>query len=110
LNNELEAEQRIVQEAEQTLVNLKESVQTKTVELQEMKNLREQVSARLTELNKELAQSRKREESTKSKVAQLRQQTDEARSALCSTQSRGAIIDSLMRLRDSGRLRGIYVS
>ncbi|KAI9594810.1 hypothetical protein BDF19DRAFT_96626 [Syncephalis fuscata] len=108
LNGELEAEQRVIEEAKKAVVDLKESVQTKTAELENMISLRDQVRDRLVVLDKELAQARGHEAKAKSKVTQLRQQTDEARSALRSTQSRGVIIDHLMRLRDSGRLRGIY--
>ncbi|RKP27676.1 RecF/RecN/SMC [Syncephalis pseudoplumigaleata] len=108
LNNELETELRVIEKAQETLAGLRESVQAKTAELQEMQELREQASGRLAALREEMAESRGHEEQAKAKVARLRQQTDEARSALRSTQSRGAIIDSLMRLKDSGRLRGIY--
>ena len=43
-------------------------------------------------------------------VSLARHKADEARSSLQQSQSRGKVLDSLLRMRDSGRIKGIYVS
>ncbi|RKP07022.1 RecF/RecN/SMC [Thamnocephalis sphaerospora] len=108
LSNELVAGQKLVDDAKQTVVDLRQACGEKEKELQDMNALRTEAQQRLQSMQAEIGDAERNETATKAKVVQLRQQTEEARAALRSTQSRGTIIDSLMRLRDSGRLRGIY--
>lgn len=72
----------------------------------ELENLQKAIA----DLEKELAGVTEKETTLRSKLITARQKADEARGSMQQKQSQGKILDSLLRMRDSGRIKGIHVS
>ena len=49
-------------------------------------------------------------EQLRAKVSHSRQKTDEAKSSLAADRSENAVLSSLNKLRDQGRIKGFHVS
>lgn len=51
----------------------------------------------------------KDDEKVRVKLSTARQKADEAKASLQAGRSRGAVLTSLINMRDTGRIKGIYV-
>ncbi|KAI9320698.1 SMCs flexible hinge [Dichotomocladium elegans] len=53
-------------------------------------------------------ESKTKERNCRNQLSVARQKADDAKMSLQQSQSRGKVLDSLLRMRDSGRIKGIY--
>lgn len=61
-------------------------------------------------MNAQISNMQLQEHQLRVSVNELRQKADESRASLQSSTSRGQILKSLLKERDAGRLKGVFVS
>ncbi|CAO3598210.1 unnamed protein product [Absidia cylindrospora] len=97
-----------VKEAETQLVKLSA---TKKKKLADIETLPEEINELRTEVEgliQKVKDFGERETSCRKEVSTARQKHDEAKATMQQSQSRGKVLDGLLRMRDTGRIEGIY--
>jgi structural maintenance of chromosome 4 len=108
LEETIESGQRAVKDAKQKLDTIE---QTTTEKRKAMKNLPKEIKelkVELKDLEAEFVSLTNKEAEKRTELNGVRQKADEARASLQQAQSRGKVLDSIIRMRDSGRIDGIY--
>ncbi|KAI8147562.1 hypothetical protein BJV82DRAFT_351738 [Fennellomyces sp. T-0311] len=108
LEEKLSSGAKAVQEAEK---QLKKMEQTRASKHKESKSLPKQIKElekEISELEKNINNIEEKERSQRQQLSLARQKADEAKASMQQSQSRGKVLDSLLRMRDSGRIKGIH--
>ncbi|KAF2664347.1 condensin subunit Cut3 [Microthyrium microscopicum] len=95
-------------ELEAKLESLAEAKAAKETELEECKEEKASVLKQIERVNAQLADLSKKEPKIRSTLSDARQKADEARASLSASQTQGAVLTGLMRLKDSGRISGFH--
>ena len=95
-----------VSEVEAKVAGFQEQREAKATELHECKNERKSAEKEIVGVQKEIESIAGKEPALKSKLSGARQKADEARASLSATQSQGAVLAGLTRLKESGRIDG----
>ena len=88
--------------------NLEELQQTKIRELDQHKKNKAELEKELAKAQQDVEKMAQQEPEMRTRLSNSRQKEDEARASLTNTQSRGNVLNGLMRLRDSGRIEGFH--
>lgn len=100
--------EKAVKEAEEQVKRLKQSASDKRKESEGLPKKIKEATIEIKELESFLATLVEKEAEKRSLLSGARQKADEARASMQQSQSRGKVLDSILRLRDSGRIEGIY--
>ena len=97
-----------LEEAQSKTASMEDSRKAKEAEIKELKARKARVEKEAAEVQEDLTKSALRESEIRSKLSGARQNADEARASLSSTQSRGNVLSGLKRLKESGRIEGFH--
>ncbi|KAG2237053.1 hypothetical protein INT48_001821, partial [Thamnidium elegans] len=100
--------EKAVEEAKEQVKKLKQSISEKKKESKELPGKIEATVTEIKEMESFLANVVDKEAENRSQLNQARQKAEEARASMQQSQSRGKVLDSILRMRDSGRIEGIY--
>ncbi|CAO3677653.1 unnamed protein product [Umbelopsis ramanniana] len=101
------AGKKAVESAEQELASIEESHKSKLSESKELKVGIQDIQQDLGKLEKKIQAFEPQERTIRLSLSGARQKADEARAVMQQSQSRGKVLDGLIRLRDSGDVKGI---
>lgn len=99
---------KAVESAKMQVAKLTESIKYKTKEIKNFPSEIKEAKIELKELEVYLTDLVKKEAEKRIEMNNARQKADEARASMQQSQSRGKVLDSILRMRDSGRVDGIY--
>ncbi|KAL9550547.1 hypothetical protein MBANPS3_004670 [Mucor bainieri] len=99
--------EKAVQSAQLQVAKLKESIRAKQKEAGNLPDAIKEAKTELRELELYLKDLNKKEAEKRVEMHSARQKADEARASMQQSQSRGKVLDSILRLRDTGRVEGI---
>ncbi|KAG0768410.1 hypothetical protein G6F57_001793 [Rhizopus arrhizus] len=108
LTEQIMSGKKAVEEAEEQATKIKKMTRDKKKELEALPNNIKEVNIEIKELESYLLELAKTESDTRAKLNVARQKADEARLSLQHSQNRGKVLSSILRMRDSGRIDGIY--
>lgn len=100
--------ERAVEEAEAQVERLKQLVTEKKKDSKDLPKKIKEATMEIKEMESFLASILNKEIEKRSAMSNARQKADEARASMQQSQSRGKILDNILRMRDSGRIEGIY--
>jgi structural maintenance of chromosome 4 len=100
--------EKAVKEAEEQVKRLNQSVNDKRKESEGLPRKIKEATMEVQELESFLASLVEKETEKRANLSSARQKADEARASMQQSQSRGKVLDSILRMRDSGRIEGIY--
>ncbi|KAK4509510.1 uncharacterized protein ATC70_007862 [Mucor velutinosus] len=100
--------EKAVESAQLQVAKLKESIKNKQKEARNLPNEIKEAKTELRELELYLQDLNKKEADKRIEMNNARQKADEARASMQQSQSRGKVLDSILRMRDTGRVEGIY--
>ncbi|CEP10094.1 hypothetical protein [Parasitella parasitica] len=99
---------KAVETAQAQVAKLTESIKFKKKEIKNLPGEIKEAKLELKELELYLNELVKREADKRIEMNNVRQKAEEARASMQQSQSRGKVLDSILRMRDSGRVEGIY--
>ncbi|CAG8508683.1 13626_t:CDS:10, partial [Acaulospora morrowiae] len=108
LNDKIDSIKQNLEQAEKDIVSLEETRRSKEHEIKASRN---QISLEKKEIEKieaMLKDSDNIQEEIRARLSDARQKENEAKTLLQSSQSRGQVLSSLLKLKDSGRIKGLY--
>lgn len=97
-----------IAELEAKITAYHESKETKQAELQELKAEKKKVEKETQRIRTQIAQLAEKEPLLKARLSGAAQKADEARASLSATQTQGAVLAGLMRMKESGRISGFH--
>jgi len=97
-----------IQDIKARLGRIQEERASKMSELETHLAEQKSLSKQIQRMNASLQQLVKAEPEARSKLSTSRQKADEARATLAQSQSQGAVLTGLMRLKESGRIDGFH--
>ncbi|CAE6438850.1 unnamed protein product [Rhizoctonia solani] len=100
--------EQAIEEATGALQELKDEHEVKTTELKAAKSDQNKLAKELQEAEKTLREMNSRVDKLKSTAATNRSKRDEATASNATNTSRNAVLDSLMKLKESGRVQGFH--
>ncbi|KAI9480807.1 MAG: hypothetical protein EXX96DRAFT_564197 [Benjaminiella poitrasii] len=100
--------EKAVEEAEEQITKLKESISQKKKETKNLPKKVKESKVEMKELESFLSTLVAKEAEKRTDMNNARQKADEARASMQQSQSRGKVLDSILRMRDTGRIEGIY--
>ncbi|KAL1919784.1 uncharacterized protein VTP21DRAFT_1715 [Calcarisporiella thermophila] len=100
--------QKAVESAEKEIVEIRDEREAKGLEIVEAKKNIEAKRKEIKHLEKVLKQMQQQDAELRTTVYTARQKAEDAKASLQNSRSRGAVLQNLLRLRDSGRIKGIY--
>ncbi|KAI8366600.1 hypothetical protein BD560DRAFT_490754 [Blakeslea trispora] len=100
--------EKAVNEAEEHVKRLEEAILQKKKESKDLPKRIKELTTEIKELEAFLDSISKKELEKRQTMTEARQKADEARASMQQSQSRGKVLDSILRMRDSGRIEGIY--
>ncbi|CAO3607107.1 unnamed protein product [Mucor fragilis] len=100
--------EKAVESATLQVAKLKESIKSKQKEAKNLPGEIKEAKTELRELELYLQDLGKKEAEKRVEMNNARQKADEARASMQQSQSRGKVLDSILRMRDTGRVEGIY--
>lgn len=108
LSSKADGAQKAAQEADEQLQAVKDEVKSKKTSATDIQNERLRVSKEMSALESQLSNLRMEEGNMRRHLSQARHKADEARSSLTANRSQDAVLASLTRLRDTGRVSGFH--
>lgn len=99
---------KAVEESQEQVSRLNESIMQKKKETKDLPKKIQEANIEINELESFLASIVDKEAEKRTSMNNARQKADEARASMQQSQSRGKVLDSILRMRDSGRIEGIY--
>ncbi|CAE6448952.1 unnamed protein product [Rhizoctonia solani] len=100
--------EQAIEEASSALQELKDEHEVKTTELKTAKSEHNKLAKELQDAEKKLREMNSRVDKLKSSAATSRSKRDEATASNATNTSRNAVLDSLMKLKESGRVQGFH--
>ncbi|WWC93076.1 uncharacterized protein L201_008041 [Kwoniella dendrophila CBS 6074] len=100
--------QASLDEAKASLQDLKEGDEEKHEEYNSLRQEQGKVKKQLIEAEAKLEDMNARSDQLRSKVSSSRSKADEARASLAADKSENAVLSSLKKLRDQGRIKGFH--
>lgn len=100
--------EKAVEEAELQVERMKQTVTEKKKESKDLPKKIKEATLEIKEMESFLASIAEKEVEKRAAMSSARQKADEARASMQQSQSRGKILDNILRMRDSGRIEGIY--
>ncbi|KAI8084271.1 uncharacterized protein B0P05DRAFT_534893 [Gilbertella persicaria] len=100
--------EKAVGEAEEQVKKLEETIAQKKKETKDLPKKIKELIVEIKELESFLETLHDKETEKRRAMNDARQKADEARASMQQSQSRGKVLDSILRMRDSGRIKGIY--
>jgi structural maintenance of chromosome 4 len=97
-----------LEELQAKIEGYQKAQESKLEELETAKSEKINLEKAAKRVQQEIAKLAQKEPELRSKLSNSRQKADEARASLASTQSRGNVLNGLMRLKDSGRIEGFH--
>lgn len=104
----MESGEKAVKEAEVQVSKLKELIAQKKKEIKDLPKKIKESTMELKELESFLKTVTTNEAEKRIEMNNARQKADEARASMRESQNRGKVLVNILRLRDSGRIEGIY--
>ncbi|KAI1316603.1 hypothetical protein EDD11_009728 [Mortierella claussenii] len=95
------------EDALEALRTLKSTQESKETEIEELKESIKASAGQIASVERKIAEMAQREKLLKDRANTARNRAEEARSSQQKTQSRSAVLNSLMRQRDLGKINGI---
>ncbi|CAE7140346.1 unnamed protein product [Rhizoctonia solani] len=108
LESKAKAAEQAVEEINNTIQTLNDEHEVKTTELETAKSEREKLAKELQGAEKTLREMNARVDKLKGSAASSRSKRDEAKASNAHNTSRSAVLDSLMKLKESGRVQGFH--
>ncbi|CAE6464638.1 unnamed protein product [Rhizoctonia solani] len=108
LESKAKAAEQAVEEVNNTIQTLSDEHEVKTTELETAKSERDKLSKELQGAEKTLRDMTSRVDKLKGSAASNRSKRDEAKASNAQNSSRNAVLDSLMKLKESGRIQGFH--
>ncbi|KEP53194.1 structural maintenance of chromosomes protein [Rhizoctonia solani 123E] len=108
LESKAKAAEQAVEEVNNTIQTLNDEHEVKTTELETAKSERDKLSKELQGAEKTLRDMTSRVDKLKGSAASNRSKRDEAKASNAQNSSRNAVLDSLMKLKESGRIQGFH--
>ncbi|ORX60365.1 RecF/RecN/SMC protein [Hesseltinella vesiculosa] len=108
LDNKIHAGIKAVEKATAQLESLVKTKARKNDELEALPKEIEEMKSEIYDLEVKCKDAVEREAMYRKDVNVARQKADEARSSMQQSQTRGKVLDALIRMRDSGRITGIH--
>ena len=97
-----------IADLEARMQQLREEKSAKTASVEEIRKEAASIGKESSNLQKKLDKLVAQEPDIRASLSTARQKADEAKASLASSQSRGNVLDGLMRLKDSGRITGFH--
>ncbi|EAS34494.3 nuclear condensin complex subunit Smc4 [Coccidioides immitis RS] len=97
-----------LEEAQAKIASIQEGGAAKTHELEQRRLELTELENEVATLTAELQRFSDKEPEYRSRLSRARQNAEEARSSLTSTQNQGNVLAGLMRLKESGRIQGFH--
>ncbi|CAG8551171.1 4572_t:CDS:10, partial [Dentiscutata erythropus] len=107
LKEKMDSTKLALNQAEEDVVSLEETRRSKEQEIIATKNKINLIKKEINQLELSSKDNNKIQDKLRSSLADARQKEEEARALLQSTQSRGQVLTSLLKLKDSGRNLGV---
>ncbi|KAH9837376.1 RecF/RecN/SMC [Rhodofomes roseus] len=108
LARKAEAAKAASEEAQDQLEQLRADHEAKVAELEELKATKANNSSELRAKEKQVHDMQARIQQLRSKAISTRQKAEEAKASQTADRSRGQVLDSLTRLRNTGRISGFH--
>lgn len=108
LAEKISSGEKAVENAKLQVAKLTESIKYKQKEAKNLPSEIKEAKIELRELELYLQDLGKNEADKRAEMNNARQKADEARASMQQSQSRGKVLDSILRMRDTGRVEGIY--
>ncbi|KAH7339002.1 RecF/RecN/SMC N terminal domain-containing protein [Rhizoctonia solani] len=108
LESKAKGAEQAIEEATNVIQALNDEHEVKTTELETTKSERDKVAKELQDAEKKLREMSARVDKLKGSVASSRSKRDEATASNAQNTSRSAVLDSLMKLKESGRIQGFH--
>ncbi|RHZ78261.1 hypothetical protein Glove_166g207 [Diversispora epigaea] len=108
INEKINSIKRNLEQAEKGIVSLEETRNSKEQEIMVNRHQINSTKKEIERLESILKNADEIEEKLRSTLAEARQKENEAKTLLQSSQSRGQVLSSLLKLKDSGRIKGLY--
>ncbi|CAG8593870.1 23808_t:CDS:10, partial [Gigaspora rosea] len=108
LKEKMDSTKRALDQAENDVVSLEDTRRSKEQEIITTRNKINLIKKEISQLELSSKDNNKIQEKLRSSLAAVRQKEEEAKALLQSTQSRGQVLTSLLKLKDSGRIKGLY--
>ncbi|CAB4429885.1 unnamed protein product [Rhizophagus irregularis] len=108
LKEKIDSTRKDLEQAEETIASLQETHRTKEQEILSSKNRINATKREIQQIDTKLKNYHRHQENLRSNLADARQRKDEAKGLLQSFQSRDIILNSLMKLKNSGRINGLH--
>ncbi|KAG2182444.1 hypothetical protein INT43_007374 [Umbelopsis isabellina] len=99
--------QKAVDSAEQELATVEDVHKRKVAEAKKLKSDLQETEQTIVKLEKKSQSFGPNEQTLRNSLSGARQKADEARAVMHQSQSRGKVLDGLMRLKQSGEVKGI---
>ncbi|KAL9079098.1 MAG: hypothetical protein Q9157_001982 [Trypethelium eluteriae] len=97
-----------IEEIKAKIAGYKESKADKSAELQECKAEKKRLENEVGKVEATIHEVAQKEPAVRSKLSNMRQKADEARTSLSAAQTQGYVLTGLMRLKESGRINGFH--
>ncbi|CAE6532357.1 unnamed protein product [Rhizoctonia solani] len=108
LESKAKGAEQAIEEASNTIQALNDEHEVKTTELETTKSERDKLTKELQDAEKKLREMNARVDKLKGSAASSRSKRDEATASNAQNTSRNAVLDSLMKLKESGRVPGFH--
>ncbi|CUA72888.1 Structural maintenance of chromosomes protein 4 [Rhizoctonia solani] len=108
LESKAKAGEQAVEEVGNLIQGLNDEHEVKTTELETTKSERDKLAKELNGAEKTLREMNARVDKLKASAASSRSKRDEATASNAQNTSRNAVLDSLMKLKESGRVQGFH--
>ncbi|TIC27935.1 RecF/RecN/SMC protein [Wallemia mellicola] len=108
LASKAESAQNAALEADDQLAAIKDEVERKQSAATDIQDERQRVASGMDELDDQIKSLRNDEGTARRALSQARQKADEAKSSLTANRSQDAVLASLTRLRETGRVSGFH--
>ncbi|CAG8544867.1 13952_t:CDS:10, partial [Acaulospora colombiana] len=108
LNDKVNSLRHNLEQAEKDVVSLGEARRSKEQEIEASRHQINMVKKEIEKIEVTLKNSNDIQEKIRTCLSDARQKENEAKTLLQSSQSRGQVLTSLLKLRDSGRIKGLY--
>ncbi|CAO3670170.1 unnamed protein product [Rhizopus microsporus] len=108
LTERMNSGKKAVEESEEQMEKFQKMVKDKQRELKTLPDKIKELKTTLGEMESYLSELTTSEAEKRAQLSNARQKAEDARLSLQHSQNRGKVLSSILRLRDSGRVSGIY--
>ncbi|CEG80133.1 Putative Structural maintenance of chromosomes protein [Rhizopus microsporus] len=108
LTERMNSGKKAVEESEEQIEKFQKMVKDKQRELKTLPDKIKELKTTLEEMESYLSELTTSEAEKRAQLSNARQKAEDARLSLQHSQNRGKVLSSILRLRDSGRVDGIY--